>query len=659
MNSHILTPKELELSLILAQASSFIYYKKLLFNDIEARIGIFNVKTFNFNSSNQYCISGFLGYYKDYIVIVFKGTDCNHDWIKNFDFLKNSKDFNGQVHSGFAKAILNNWNDILNITQTYFSHDKKILLTGHSLGGALAILAAAKFSYIPQFNNKIEAVYTYGAPRVGDEYFESQYTPTHYRFEYGNDPVPSSPSLGYIHTGEKHYLPKNQPTIRKDIQSFEAYQTHIRLASVVVNLFVNPSNFLIINDSIQHINGVFDDVSDHNIEKYIQHLQNYKHFIVILKGLQDETLKRHGSVIKDSETGNIVCFLLEAPQKETNHLPLSLISKGAFLAINGVGEIPLQMSSLATGASVLNLGISLAAFAHMNKKLNQIQLAINNLQPFMAEGFNRIEDRLEILCFHVEQIQKQQDNIFEEIYYLRQERLNENISTLKAAVETKISCPDIPNGIIFNRIFELIDSFSTKAQIQQPALSSRSILLADIAMKGWASATAILAYFLLENGQIDKAENLLNNQVTEFRNTTRKWAANLINHKYSEIATAYRFTAPVFKNKNITREQVDRIAYISPVDQGLSKDEIEEKRDYVQIAFKLTENREELNNPEWIETQIFVVKYLDTLSELLARLESLLDFTHFCKSKGVSIHDILPDHDAEPGLYLQFYPVGV
>jgi predicted lipase len=48
----------------------------------------------------------------------------------------------------------------------------KIIVTGHSLGGSLAILAAADLA---KTHGKIEQVYTFGQPRVGNAAFASHY----------------------------------------------------------------------------------------------------------------------------------------------------------------------------------------------------------------------------------------------------------------------------------------------------------------------------------------------------------------------------------------------------------------------------------------------------------------------------------------------------
>ncbi|MDJ0535927.1 MAG: lipase family protein [Xenococcaceae cyanobacterium MO_207.B15] len=648
----MLTPEELELSLILAQASSFTYYEELFFEEIQEKTGISNVEPFNFNYENQWLISGFLGYYQNYAIITFKGTDSSNDWKTNLRFWQNNRDFNGQVHSGFAQALLNNWDELLNFTKSSISQDQTILLTGHSLGGALAILTASKLSSLPEFRNRIEAVYTYGAPRVGDQDFSSQYSLTHYRFEYGNDPVPSSPSINYKHTGRKYYLPKNEPIIEIDSQGFEAYKVHIKLASVaseIVRLFINSSNFRSINNSIQHINGVFEDVSDHNIEKYIQHIQNYKQFRVIIQGLQNGTLKRHGSVIKDNQTGNIVCYLFEQPPNETEESPISRPREISLV------QIPLQMSSIATGASVLNLGISLAGFAHMNTKLNQMQTALNELNQSLETRANLIEDRLDILCLRVEDIQQKQDSIIQALSDNNHKLILMNIADLKAAIEMLYLRPDKPRDNILQTVIAKRFFLLTQVEQHQPTLDSQNILFTDFVIKAWVVATATQAYLMLEDGNIDQAQNFLNEEVTKFRNITRSWADQLIAHEYPNIATAYRFTADVFRNRNISQEQVDRIAYISSVDENLTQEEIEEKLLQVEVEFLLTDYEQELNHPEWIEKQIFVARYLDTLSELLARLESLQAFTELCNSQDVeSIRNILPVNDAQPGLYLQF-----
>ncbi len=104
----------------------------------------------------------------------------------------------GHVHRGFAEAYAE-ISDRLDAVVRTRRPSQKLWLTGHSLGGALATLAAAHFEVA-----QVEGIYTYGSPRVGDTAFVSVLPPqSHYRFVHRDDWVPTVPPelLGYVHGG--------------------------------------------------------------------------------------------------------------------------------------------------------------------------------------------------------------------------------------------------------------------------------------------------------------------------------------------------------------------------------------------------------------------------------------------------------------------------
>lgn len=79
-----------------------------------------------------------------------------------------------------------------------------LLFTGHSLGGAVAIIAAVKFN--EQHSGKAVKVYTFGQPRVGDgdyaKYVDSKVT-NFFRVVHRKDLVPHKPAYlaFYRHSG--------------------------------------------------------------------------------------------------------------------------------------------------------------------------------------------------------------------------------------------------------------------------------------------------------------------------------------------------------------------------------------------------------------------------------------------------------------------------
>ena len=71
----------------------------------------------------------------------------------------------GNVHRGFKAALLEVWTDLENYVSNLQKDNLKIWITGHSLGAALATLAADRYG-------NVQGLYTYGSPRVGDQDFK-------------------------------------------------------------------------------------------------------------------------------------------------------------------------------------------------------------------------------------------------------------------------------------------------------------------------------------------------------------------------------------------------------------------------------------------------------------------------------------------------------
>jgi len=136
-----------------------------------------------------------------FTVLVFRGTKGFETWLSNLNTIQVFWEQGGQVHAGFKNEFSRIWPEVelvLNDVKT------PLFYTGHSLGGALATLAASMI--IPC------AVYTFGSPRVGDTVFaQSLDYVSIYRVANNRDLVtalpPSRIPFDFCHVGELHHFP--------------------------------------------------------------------------------------------------------------------------------------------------------------------------------------------------------------------------------------------------------------------------------------------------------------------------------------------------------------------------------------------------------------------------------------------------------------------
>jgi len=144
-----------------------------------------------------------IGKSKQYVV--FRGTEKS---IKDIKTDLAFKTVNG-THSGFKRAYDSVSSQINQILQ----HGKMTVFIGHSLGGALAMIANSMHL------SKYKSCFTFGAPRVFDKKQAAAYNEFNegntVRFESAGDPVPYLPSYlqGFRHVGKCIYIKKRSLTI--------------------------------------------------------------------------------------------------------------------------------------------------------------------------------------------------------------------------------------------------------------------------------------------------------------------------------------------------------------------------------------------------------------------------------------------------------------
>ena len=138
-------------------------------------------------------------------IVAFSGTDPLNliDWITDFTVIHSPDD----LHSGFKAALDAVWDTkIRPLIEQPPTGTQNLFFTGHSLGGALAIIAAERA--MRESNVPPTAVYTFGSPRTGGEDFFNRYGPQladrTFRLVHANDIVPTVPPTirgRFLHVG--------------------------------------------------------------------------------------------------------------------------------------------------------------------------------------------------------------------------------------------------------------------------------------------------------------------------------------------------------------------------------------------------------------------------------------------------------------------------
>ena len=135
-----------------------------------------------------------------FAVLVLRGTNDPRDWLTDFKAIPHRWAGDGLVHKGFADALDSIWAKVSASLDQNVPPDCPLFITGHSLGAALATLAASL--------RRPGALYTYGSPRVGDDDFGAALAGVkNFRVVNNRDVVTTvPPPLPFHHVGELHYI---------------------------------------------------------------------------------------------------------------------------------------------------------------------------------------------------------------------------------------------------------------------------------------------------------------------------------------------------------------------------------------------------------------------------------------------------------------------
>lgn len=156
----------------------------------------------------QYCVVR----KNERLIVAFRGTEPENlsDWFTDVKIeLERTEWRNARVHQGFYTTLNSIWQQLCADIFSLRTQSQPIDFTGHSLGGALALLAAARFAYEEtEQRQMIGEIYTFGQPRTGDGNFtqcvQDLFPRNYFRFVNDLDAVAHLPPEGitaYRHAG--------------------------------------------------------------------------------------------------------------------------------------------------------------------------------------------------------------------------------------------------------------------------------------------------------------------------------------------------------------------------------------------------------------------------------------------------------------------------
>jgi len=223
----------------------------------------------------------------DFAIVAFRGSeltpreDDRHnysnivkDWLGNADIHADEFGDGARIHRGFYAGVTRL------MEEGFYQFiaglpARKVWFTGHSLGGALATAAAAR---VLADGGRLDGLYTYGSPRVGDKVFADALKRmleerglTYYRFVNGNDIVTTVPlrslppdPVNFKHAGTLMHIDRGG-NINDDPTRFELLKARVRDVLPIDAEGDFDRHFL---------NGIPNAVEDHVPTFYSTHIWN-------------------------------------------------------------------------------------------------------------------------------------------------------------------------------------------------------------------------------------------------------------------------------------------------------------------------------------------------------------------------------------------------
>lgn len=190
------------------QAHAFATLAKAAYlDDCREQMSMWNLAT-DYKAINRKDANAHIGCNATHILVTIRGTELEQLRDLRADLRWWPKRHGpGWVHTGFRSHA----RQIMPGIQDFIDHHpgRKIYLTGHSLGAAMALYIAQELEWA---GHDDITLFTFGSPRLGNaDYVNNIKNVTHQRYVNGNDLVTKLPPslFGFRHHGTLYYINRN------------------------------------------------------------------------------------------------------------------------------------------------------------------------------------------------------------------------------------------------------------------------------------------------------------------------------------------------------------------------------------------------------------------------------------------------------------------
>ena len=240
-------------SLLFAKLAADAYGKKAVVTKAVKEHGFTKTKFYDNGGAQAYRFES-----KTDVVVACRGTQPTefNDLKADLKAFPVKSETVSRVHRGFKAEVDELWPMVKPDIETT---NKKLWFCGHSLGAAMATIMASRCHLRWEFTN-VEALFTYGSPRVGWPGYVKSLKLTHYRWQNNNDIVTRVPLriMGYRHDGHLMYI-RHDGSIDDDGK----FKWRERFQDRMKGMW----------GGLKH--GKVDNFSDHAMTEYIPHIENW------------------------------------------------------------------------------------------------------------------------------------------------------------------------------------------------------------------------------------------------------------------------------------------------------------------------------------------------------------------------------------------------